>query len=238
MKRYDAILFDLDGTLLPMVYENFMKAYFKELCTTLAPLGFDPKKTVDSIWVGCGAMMKNDGTRLNREVFWETFEAVMSCDVTEAKKLCDAFYTTDFHKARNATSENPLAKRAVEAARSAAGKVILATNPLFPLDGQLTRIGWIGLNESDFDLITSYDSDSFCKPSPEYYLSICQRMGVDPECCLMIGNDEREDAFAASAAGLDTYLVTDCLIANEKYPCDCRRGTFEEMCIYLENLAK
>ncbi|MBQ7836879.1 MAG: HAD family hydrolase [Clostridia bacterium] len=96
----------------------------------------------------------------------------------------------------------------------------------------------MGLSENDFDLITSYDSDCYCKPNPKYYLSICERMGVDPEDCLMIGNDEREDAYAANAAGLDTYLVTDCLIPNDEYATDCRRGTFEEMCLYLEGLAK
>ena len=238
MKKYEAILFDLDGTLLPMDMDVFMKAYFKNLCVALAPIGIDSKELVDAVWAGTGAMVKNDGSKKNCEVFWDFFNNAMTCDIAKAKEICDGFYKADFHNAKVATKENPLAKKAVELARKASGKVILATNPLFPRDGQLTRIGWIGLSESDFDLITSYESDSYCKPNPDYYKSICERMGVESENCLMIGNDEREDGYAARAAGLDTFLVTDCLIANDKYPCDCRRGTFEELCSYLEGLAK
>ena len=238
MKKYDAILFDLDGTLLPMDMNTFMKAYFGNLCAVLAPLGIAPDKLVDTIWAGTAAMVKNDGSRKNVEAFWDFFEKADICDTAKAKDICDGFYTTDFQRAKSATQDNPLAKKAVESAHKAADKVVLATNPFFPRDGQLTRISWIGLTENDFDLITSYESDSYCKPNPAYYRSICERMGVEPENCLMIGNDEREDGYAASKAGLDTYLVTDCIITNDEYPCDCRRGTFEEMCNYLESLAK
>lgn len=238
MKKYDAILFDLDGTLLPMDMNVFMKEYFKNLCGALSYLPVDPKALVDYIWAGTAAMVKNDGSKKNGEVFWETFEDLVKMDLTEAKATCDAFYTKDFNNARVATGENPLAKKAVEAAHNAAPKVILATNPFFPRVGQLTRISWIDLSENDFDMITSYESDSYCKPNPMYYKSICERLGVEPENCLMIGNDEREDGYAAKAAGLDTFLVTDCIIENEKYPCDCARGTFSEMCAFLESLAK
>ncbi len=238
MKRYDAILFDLDGTLLPMNMDSFMKAYFKNLCAALAPMGIDSKELVDAVWAGTGAMVKNDGSKKNCEVFWDFFEKIMTCDVAKAKEICDGFYTIGFHNAKAATGENPLAKKAVELAYNAADKVVLATNPIFPRDGQLTRMGWVGLSDEDFDLVTSYESDSYCKPNPNYYKSICERIGVECENCLMIGNDEREDGFAANAAGLDVFLVTDCLIENDNYPCDCRRGTFAEMCSYLEGLAK
>lgn len=238
MKKYQAIFFDLDGTLLPMDMNVFMKEYFNNLYLEVAHMGIEAKEFVDCIWTGTAAMVKNDGTKKNVEVFWETFSKLLDCDIDAVKKICDSFYTEGFHNAKAATKENPLARRAVEAAHKASEKVVLATNPFFPRAGQLTRIGWIGLDAGDFDLITSYESDSYCKPNPGYYLSICERIGASPEDCLMIGNDEREDAYAAGKAGLDTFLVTDCLIANDKYPADCRRGTFEEMCSFLEKLAK
>lgn len=68
-----AVLFDLDGTLLPMDQDIFVKAYFGALCKKLAPLGYEPKRVVDTIWRGTEAMVKNDGSCLNREVFWNVF---------------------------------------------------------------------------------------------------------------------------------------------------------------------
>ena len=64
------------------------------------------------------------------------------------------------------------------------------------------------VRENDFDIITSYESDSYCKPNPMYYKSICERLGVEAENCLMIGNDEREDGFAAKAAiSIETAII-------------------------------
>ena len=55
------ILFDLDGTLLPMDQEVFTKAYFKRLAAKLAPHGYEPEKLIAGIWTGTAAMVNNDG---------------------------------------------------------------------------------------------------------------------------------------------------------------------------------
>ena len=39
-----AILFDLDGTLLPMDQDVFVQSYFKLLATRMAPFGYEPGK--------------------------------------------------------------------------------------------------------------------------------------------------------------------------------------------------
>ena len=39
-----AILFDLDGTLLPMDQTEFTNGYFKLLAAKMAPHGYDPKQ--------------------------------------------------------------------------------------------------------------------------------------------------------------------------------------------------
>ena len=52
----------------------------------------------------------------------------------------------------------------------------------------------------------------------------------------MIGNDEKEDMYAASQAGLNCYLVTDNINAREDYPWDGPRGSFMDMIQMLKNL--
>lgn len=66
----------IDGTLLPFEQDDFVKIYFSELCRKLAPMGYEPQHTVKSVWGGTKAMVMNDGSRLNSEAFWETFNAM------------------------------------------------------------------------------------------------------------------------------------------------------------------
>ena len=69
----DTVLFDLDGTLLPIKNESFVRAYFKTLLLSFSHLKIEPRALMDAVWSATGAMMKNDGRRLNREVFWRSF---------------------------------------------------------------------------------------------------------------------------------------------------------------------
>lgn len=234
--RYSAILFDLDGTLLPMDIKPFAMAYFKALSVELAPFGIKPEKLFEPFVAATKAMVVNDGSRLNAEAFWEAFTAMTGVSREQVEPVCDKFYANGFHAARAATKDNPLAVEAVRAAREKADKVILATNPLFPMAGQRTRLSWLGLKPEDFDLVTCYTSDRFCKPNPAYYTDICARMGLKPENCLMIGNDDREDMVAASSVGMSTYLVTDWRLPMADAPWQGRMGTFAEMLEMLKAL--
>jgi FMN phosphatase YigB (HAD superfamily) len=102
--------------------------------------------------------------------------------------------------------------------------------------GQATRLSWLGLSPEDFDLVTCYTSDKFCKPNPAYFHDVCQRMDIDPAKCLMIGNDDREDMHCAAAAGMDAYLVTDCRLIDKDHPWQGAQGTFAEMVEMLKRL--
>ena len=50
------VLFDLDGTLLPMDQEVFLNAYMSGLAAKMAPYGYDPKLLIKSLWKGTAAM--------------------------------------------------------------------------------------------------------------------------------------------------------------------------------------
>lgn len=235
MKKYQAILFDLDGTLLPMDNDAFTRGYFGLLAKKVIPYGYDKEGLIPAIWNGVAAMVKNDGSRKNCQAFWTYFESVYGKKAYEDLPVFDHFYSHEFQEAIAFTGPNPFAKRAVELAYEKAEKVILATNPLFPPAGVATRLGWIGLKPEDFDYVTNYENSSFCKPNPKYYDEILEKMELRAEQCLMIGNDAQEDAEAAGAAGLDTFLVTDCLICRSG-EITCQKGSFEELLTFLKSL--
>lgn len=80
------ILFDLDGTLLPMDQELFIKTYFKALAARFAPLGYDPQKLINGVWKGTQAMVKNTGEQIRDNIpvfedfeFYTTYENSRYC---------------------------------------------------------------------------------------------------------------------------------------------------------------
>lgn len=236
--KYQAILFDMDGTLLPMDEEAFLTLYVGELAREMAPYGVDPHAMPKAMWKGVGAVVANDGSRTNEEAFWAVFGALNpAADLAALRPVTERFYRGAFHKARAATQFNPLAARAVALARQKAPTVVLATNPLFPMAAQEARMSWTGLEPACFDKVTAYEASRFCKPNPAYYTAICAELGLDPAACLMIGNDESEDMEAASAAGLSGFLVTDCLKPSRSdYRWTGPRGSFAELVEWLEKL--
>lgn len=227
-QKITTVLFDLDGTLLPMELETFTNTYFGLLAKKAAPYGYDPKALVAAVWKGTKAMVKNDGAMKNCDRFWQTFAGVLGEGVLKLRPIFDGFYANEFHGAKAATGENPLAGRAVEGLKARGYDVILATNPLFPAVGIKTRLSWIGLAPEDFLEVTSYEEYSYCKPNPAYFGEILKKTGKRPEECLMVGNDTAED-LSALELGLDVYLVTDCLINNDNRDISgIKQGSFAE----------
>ena len=230
------VLFDLDGTLLPMDQDEFVKYYFGLLAKKLAPHGYDPQTLIKAIWAGTGAMVKNDGSCTNEEAFWNCFTALMGEDARKDEPLFREFYEKEFSGAKAACGFNPEAAKAVYAIRDKGYRIILATNPLFPAIATENRTRWAGLQPEDFELYTTYENSWHCKPNPAYYQDILDRLGLRAEECLMVGNDAKEDLIAETL-GMKVFLLTDCLINRDGadisgYP----QGSFRELLAFIDTL--
>ena len=231
-----AILFDLDGTLLPLDEKLFVDIYFAELSKVFSEYNIESNKLVEAIWTATHEIIKNDGNRTNEDAFWDKFTSIINIDLSDVKEVLQKFYANEFFtKLKKCSTENNLAKVAVELAKKNGRKVVLATNPVFPIDA-LVRLKWIGLDIDDFDYVTHYSNSSFSKPNPKYYLDLCEKLDVEPKDCLMIGNDERQDIFAASSAGMNCYLVTDCLYTYPECEVNCEKGSFKDLIEKLKTL--
>lgn len=231
-----AVLFDLDGTLLPMDQEVFVHSYLKRMAVKLAPHGYDPGKLVDGIWAGTAAMVKNDGAKTNEDVFWDKFGSIFGADVRKDEPLFDEFYRTDFQQVQQDCGFNPAAAEVIAHLKALGVRLALATNPLFPAIATESRMGWAGLNKADFELYTTYENSRHCKPNPAYYRDILTQMALAPEDCLMVGNDVGEDMIA-EGLGMKVFLLTDCLINKDdvdisRYP----HGSFPELTAYIDSL--
>jgi len=231
-----AILFDLDGTLLPMDQDLFMKYYFGELAKKLVPLGYNKDTLINNVWAGTKAMVMNDGSKTNEEAFWHMFCSLEGEDCRKDEPVFDSFYRNEFAAAKNACQPTLAAKEVIDFIKASGKRIILATNPLFPSVATENRISWAGLSTKDFELITTYENSCYCKPNPKYYTEILKKTGLKPEECLMVGNNAEEDMIAETL-GMKVFLLTDCLINEKnadisKYP----QGGFEELKKYLTTL--
>lgn len=231
-----AVLFDLDGTLLPMDQDAFVKYYFGLLVKKLAPFGYDPTTLVDAIWAGTKAMVKNDGSKTNEEAFWDDFAGRYGEHVREHLPIFEDFYANEFQGAKASCGFNPKAAEAVAKIKEMGFRVALATNPLFPSVATESRINWAGLNKDDFEFFTTYENSCYCKPNPNYYKEVVEKLGLKPEECLMVGNDVTEDMITETL-GMKVFLLTDCLINKEEkdismYP----NGSFDELVEYVSKL--
>ena len=228
------VLFDLDGTLLPMDQDAFVNGYFGVLAKKLAPHGYEAEKLIRSIWGGTAAMVKNDGSRTNEEAFWDYFTSVYGEKAREDISLFEEFYAVEFQQAQKLCGFTPRAKETVEMVRALGAVPVLATNPLFPDVATRSRIRWAGLTPEDFALYTTYENICWCKPNPEYYREILRRLDARGEDCLMVGNDAGEDT-AAEAAGIRTFLLTDCLIGRGADISRWANGGFDELDAWLRS---
>lgn len=234
--KVKAVLFDLDGTLLPMDQNVFIKAYLGELIKILAPQGYDPDAIGSALWKSTGAVVKSDGSKRNDEVFWDSFCAILGNSVREEEPLLEKFYQTDFQKIKNVCGYSSTAKEIVTELKDAGITTVLATNPLFPAIATESRMRWAGLEPNDFAIYTTYENSRFCKPNLQYYQSILSSLDLQGEECVMVGNDVEEDMIAEKL-GMRVFLLTDNLINKSgedisKY----RNGGFPELKVYIKEI--
>ena len=232
------ILFDLDGTLLPMVQDEFVKFYMPLLAKSYTDAGvsIDPKKFIGAVWAGYEAMVKNDGSRTNREAFWSYIEPELPLPTEKSEKIALNFYADEFNQAICTTKPTPVSDQIVKRAKERGFEIYLATNPVFPRCATLNRIRWAGLDAEDFKVITTYEKCTYCKPNPEYFRGILEEFRLDSAECLMVGNDVDED-LSIRTLGVKTYLVTDTMENKKNLPIESEyTGSLSDLLEFIETL--
>ena len=208
------ILFDLDGTLLPMDQDKFVQSYLGRMAKKLAYFNYDPDLLIKGLWKGTGAMIQNDGSQSNKELFWHIFNSVLGKDCRCDEALFNNYYENEFQDVANDCGFDSRAADTIEKIKAMGYHVALATNPLFPAIATHSRVKWAGLRVSDFDLITTYENSRFCKPNLAYYKDILETLDLKPENCVMVGNDVSEDMIVKDL-GMQVFLLTDHIINKE-----------------------
>jgi FMN phosphatase YigB (HAD superfamily) len=232
---FDTVLFDLDGTLLPLDMERFIKIYFAEMGRKFSDL-IDGRQLMDHIWTATGAMVANLEPRTNATVFMEKFGRLIQGDLAVYQERFDQFYDEGFLKVKEAVVENNHIKESAGILKRKGYQLVIATNPLFPRKAIEHRIRWAGFEPEDFSYITCYEHNHYCKPQLQFYEEVLREIGKGPGDCLMVGNDVQEDMIAAGL-GIETYLITDYLIHRTKEPVNSTySGTYQDFKAFVTGL--
>ena len=227
-----AILFDLDGTLLPLDQDVFTRTYIGAFVKKMSPY-YAPEAFLNVLVRSLGEVTKNDGSKTNEEVITECFVDELGSGILDKMSVIREFYERDFEGVRAVCGFDSDSVKTVKLAKDMGMKVALATMPVFPKTATRARVRWAGLDWEDFDLVTTYENSSYCKPDPKYYVDVAERLGVTPEECLMVGNDTLDD-MAAERAGMNVFLLTDFLVNRENKDISrYKNGGFDELLAYI-----
>lgn len=232
----NTVLFDLDGTLLPINQYDFFHGYMHEISKKFVKFGIEPEKLMNALQAGTKAMIQNDGHQTNETRFWDVFVNLMGEEILALKPEFELFYTNEFNNVSKTAMPNPLAQQGISILKEKGYAVIAATNPVFPEIATKQRIRWAQINPDDFSLITTYENSCYGKPNLEYYRMILKKVDREASDCLMVGNDVDED-MCVSDLGMETFLLTDYLLnRNNKDLSSYRKGNFETLIDYLTSL--
>jgi len=203
-----AVLFDLDGTILDIDLSAFLDKYFSALSATVATLV--PTDRVESAMRAIGeateAMMRPHTGETNRDVFHREFRALSGVDLYEDWEPFERFYREEFPRLGDGYGPSPGAPEALAAAEACGLKIAIATNPIFPREAVEHRMGWAQVDPARVHVITSYETMHACKPHPAYFRETAEMLGVPTSECLMVGDDPVLD-MAAGDVGMQTFFV-------------------------------
>jgi HAD superfamily hydrolase (TIGR01509 family) len=229
MKRiseYQTYLIDLDGTLLELSFKEFTEEYYGRLVEAVSEK-IEAGLFIKALNAGIEAMMKNCGGKTNEEAFYEAFEKVAGPVDAELADTFRRFYEVEFKKLSHHGSPKKGAENFIRKLKSLNKKVVLATNPVFPIEAIEERLRWAGLRKEDFDFITSFEVMKACKPSEIYFRQVLDATDAEPDQAVMIGDDPELDA-GALQAGIDVIIIGS--RSPVIYPKNVRiSGSFEEL---------
>jgi FMN phosphatase YigB (HAD superfamily) len=231
--QIQAILFDLDGTLLDANMDVFLPQYFEALTARVAHL-IPPDRFISCLMQATEAMLANDGRSINQAVFAAAFYPLVGRPRQELEPIFADFYANDFPSLRQYTRRKPEARQVVQAAFDRGYDVVIATNPLFPASAVEQRMEWAGVAGFAYRLVTTYENSRAAKPNLLYYQQILETIDHPPGACLVAGDEDMD--MVAAHLGCLTFLVPGPRTElSPTTPAPTFRGTLADLLALLQN---
>jgi len=199
-----AILFDLDGTLLDIDLDLFIRDYLTGLSASIAHI-IPQKKLIPQLMKVSRIMENNDGKETNEIVFKKSFFPLIGYSQEELEPIFMNYYEQEFSKLKRHAKKKPEAHSLMAYIFDEGYDVVIATTPLLPITAIEQRLAWAEIDDFPYKLITSYEIMKATKPNLLYYKQILEIIGHPVEKCLMVGDEDKD--MVAAHLGIHTFLV-------------------------------
>lgn len=223
----EAVLFDLDGTLIDIDLKKFIPGYLRLLSESVSHLA-PPKKVISKLLKASEAVNNNDGTQTNDSIFANVFFPLEGHTREEIQPYFDKFYETKFVELKKFTNKKKNARSVVKKVFKKNLKVVIATTPVLPLTAIKQRLDWAGVGDFDYTLITHIENSRANKPNLLYYKEIIEYLNLPPEHCLMVG-DETKDMVAANLGCQTLFVESSNSDLTQDMPNPSFKGNLEEI---------
>ena len=236
-EKVEAILFDLDGTLLRVQMDHFIPRYVERLAAYCSPQ-VKPRRFSRTMLeaIRCLIMEEGNGSSSNEQRLFALLKQQLGIAETVLIESLEHYAVHHLEELQHLVHPIPLAQRILKDCHRRNIPMVLATNPVFPRFMIEARMVWGGVDRSFFRHITSYENSRYCKPQAGYFREIAALLNIPPQRCLMVGNDSSHD-LAAAAIGMQTFLVDTWLVErDEKRWPSHHRGDHRALQQFLEQL--
>ena len=153
------IMFDLDGTLLPVNQDEFVMKVMSVMEAELKKTDIDSTGFLKGMLMGIDTIVKkSDGSCTNEELFWRVFLENSGISQDTASDFFMDFYNGAYLLATEAVNYNTLISDTVTYLKNKGYNMILATSPVFPEIAIMERMKWNDVFPEDFSYISSFEN--------------------------------------------------------------------------------
>lgn len=216
MANLEAVVFDMDDTLLSINLSAFIAMYVMDEADLLAKISRKRTFTLFNAYAISMLDLNNgergeDDARTNYQYFADRLAQRGGVPLTEPAILdVLEFYERKILPRKNDRMVNARpregAREAVKTVLDHGYRIALLTNPSFSRACIECRMGWGDMLDMPFELVTTWENSTRCKPDVDYYREALGKLGVTPEETLMVGNDPKRD-LPDPSFGLQTAYV-------------------------------
>jgi putative hydrolase of the HAD superfamily len=195
-RQYDAVIFDLFGTLVDFSAPGVWQAHVSRMA---AVLGISADQLTEA-WQAT-VTPRHAGLYGSLEGYLLSLGSMVGCDLSEGQVAEATTLHLDFLLGALQPRTDAVAT-------------------LNTLREQRLRLGLI--SNADFDVPAVWDQTplaplfevavfscevGLCKPAAEIYALTCERLGVDPARCLYVGDGSSDELSGAKATGMTAVLI-------------------------------